>query len=563
MDLFREIRERVPMEESRRAVLGGEGKVGKGVRGVNEEKKWDIFSLSENGFKEYIFQLTSETVISAEAFTAAMAAAEPFVQQKRLELLRQQAKALGVSSKKFDGLRAAFCKGLEQRKKEKRKQEEEEARLLGNSPFWYSKGKIDETAFCTMFREYYGELRCINGQFYSIAGMVQEGEISQTIQEMISPYISSRLAAKTGDLIRALKNACYISPPAPEQDKIHVDGGYIDLKGAFHPELLFCMNRLNVKYDPKANAPKVWLDYLDALLDSEDIKTLQEYLGYCLLATTKAEKMLFLIGNGGEGKSVLGAVLADLFGSSSTFGSLHDLETNRFSLADLEAKLLFIDDDLSVNACPESKTQKSLVTAKAPLRLERKGQQSYNAPMYCRLIAFGNVPFTTLYDHSDGAFRRRIILTTKPKPPDRKDNRNLTEEIVRGKSGVFNWILEGLWRLIGNGWEFSTSQRTKANLEESKRENFNLIEFLEDKTALRLGNYQDKITSRNFYTAYERWCHINEKYPLKSKTVLFYLKQNENEYKIKYSKHILDENKGEARGFEGVKLLDRRLIYIP
>ena len=55
--------------------------------------------------------------------------------------------------------------------------------------------------------------------------------------------------------------------------------------------------------------------FLDGLLIPEDILTLQEYLGYLLIPSTKAQKMLVMTGKGGEGKS--------------------RIETNRFASAEL------------------------------------------------------------------------------------------------------------------------------------------------------------------------------------------------------------------------------------
>ena len=44
------------------------------------------------------------------------------------------------------------------------------------------------------------------------------------------------------------------------------------------------------------------------------ILTLQEYLGYLLIPSTKAQKMLVMTGKGGEGKSRIGLLLKKLFG---------------------------------------------------------------------------------------------------------------------------------------------------------------------------------------------------------------------------------------------------------
>ena len=77
---------------------------------------------------------------------------------------------------------------------------------------------------------------------------------------------------------------------------------------------------------------------------------MQEYLGYCLIPSTKGQKMLMLIGKGGEGKSRIGVVMNTIFGLNMNTTSIQKVETNRFARADLEGKLLMVDDDLDMNA---------------------------------------------------------------------------------------------------------------------------------------------------------------------------------------------------------------------
>ena len=57
---------------------------------------------------------------------------------------------------------------------------------------------------------------------------------------------------------------------------------------------------------PEASNPERWLTFLHELLDDADIPTLQEYLGYCLIPSTKGQKMMLIVGKGGEGKSRIG-----------------------------------------------------------------------------------------------------------------------------------------------------------------------------------------------------------------------------------------------------------------
>ena len=46
----------------------------------------------------------------------------------------------------------------------------------------------------------------------------------------------------------------------------------------------------------------MWLRFLSELLYPEDIPTLQEFIGYCLIPSNKGQRMMVIKGNGGEGK---------------------------------------------------------------------------------------------------------------------------------------------------------------------------------------------------------------------------------------------------------------------
>ena len=103
-------------------------------------------------------------------------------------------------------------------------------------------------------------------------------------------------------IIKALKLAAYADPLPLQCDRIHVANGTYFLDGTFTEEKEYCGNRLPVSYRADAPAPEHWLHFLSELLEPEDIPALQEYLGYCLIPSTKGQKMLMLIGKGGEGQ---------------------------------------------------------------------------------------------------------------------------------------------------------------------------------------------------------------------------------------------------------------------
>ena len=101
--------------------------------------------------------------------------------------------------------------------------------------------------------------------------------------------------------------------------------------------------------------------------------------------------MMLIVGKGGEGKSRIGLVLKRLMGDAASNGSVQKVENNRFARADLERRLLMIDDDMDMNALPKTNHIKTIVTAEAKLDLERKGVQSYQRDIYARFLCFATV----------------------------------------------------------------------------------------------------------------------------------------------------------------------------
>ncbi len=144
----------------------------------------------------------------------------------------------------------------------------------------------------------------------------------------------------------------------------------------------FCRNRLCVNYNPNASKPERWLSFLDDLLEDEDILTLQEFMGYCLINSTRAQAMLFIVGNGGEGKSRIGVVMYQLFGNSAYFGSINELASDKFLKANLIGKTVLIDDDMNFDGLRDTSFLKSLATSETPLTVQAKGKQGVQVMLH-------------------------------------------------------------------------------------------------------------------------------------------------------------------------------------
>ena len=380
---------------------------------------------------------------------------------------------------------------------------------MEEQPGWYNGQFLDEVGFCCDFICRH-PMVCVGGKFFSKEGRIHdENGIKKQIYEMLRPYLKSGLAKKCSNLLEMLRMEAYRDNLPVHEDMLHVANGTLFVKGEFTEHMEFCRNRLPVKYNPDAPQPVTWLHFLSELLEDKDILTLQEYLGYCLIPTTRGQTMMLLKGNGGEGKSRIGVVMQAMLGANLKNGSIAKVERSPFARADLEHELVMVDDDMKMEALKSTHYLKSLITAEMPMDLERKGEQSYQGEMYGRFLAFSNGDLESLYDHSDGFYRRQLILSVKKKPLDREDAPFLAD---------------------------------------------NVLLFLRSEGYIRL-KADSTITSADLYAIYCIWCNDNTYKPLAARTVSMTLKKHADEFGLEHDNHITNSLGKQVNGFWGIEAL--------
>ena len=439
---------------------------------------------------------------------------------------------------------------------EKKKQERE-------LPDWMlDKTTVNELKFCGAFTQKH-PMKCIGGRFFDYDGLVDENALGNEVYRMLRRGVWIGLSKKVVQIMDALRLYTYSEPIPPDMNFIHVQNGKLDLKGNFYPHREFCTNRLNICYDPSirngAYYPEQFMTFLLELLTPEDVVTLQEYLGYLLIPSTKGQKMMFLIGQGGEGKSRIGIVLREIFMDNMLTGNVHRIENDRFFRYNLKDRLLMVDDDMQMQALSSTGYIKNLVTAETPIDVEAKGKQSEQALLYTRLLCFGNGSPKTLYDKSKGFSRRMIILTTLPPPERRIIDPYIAEKFIAEKEKIFCWMYDGLLRLLANNYRFTISDRARQNVMETMQDNCNITEFLEDTDRVQYGENL-RVASSALYDSYYHWCEDNALTALKRETFVSWLRQNEAAYHIKYDLNI-PSGSSHVRGFKGIALKFKASTY--
>ena len=429
-------------------------------------------------------------------------------------------------------------------------------------PVWFDGKNINEALFCEEFLQTH-KIIFTNGAFFTPEGRVtDELPLRGEIFDELKCCAVSNIPRKISNIVELMKLAALEEDFPPESDRIHLSNGTLFLDGTFvegKPEIV--RNRFPMAYNPNAPKPVLWLKFLDGLLYSEDIPTLQEYIGYCLIPSNKGQRMMAIKGNGGEGKSQIGAVLGHLFGVNMKDGSIGKILENRFARADLEHILLCVDDDMRMEALRQTNYVKSIVTAQGKMDLERKGKQSYLGGMCARLLAFSNGDLQALFDRSDGFYRRQLVLTTKEKPAGRVADPDLAEKMKAEVEGILLWAFEGLQRLTANNFKFTESQRTKDNREAVKRDNNNIFDFLDSDGYIRR-KADMSASSKELYEAYQIYCTENNLPALKPRSFSEALIACQSRYNLEYCNNVTNAAGRRVRGFLGIEVLVRNNMSV-
>lgn len=426
-------------------------------------------------------------------------------------------------------------------------------------PIWtYGDGdsrKLNEKLFITEFVKEH-RVRCINGKLYSAEGAVRDGKAKQMILTEILPYIKTNHGDKAEKLLKGIKQYCYAEPPEPSLDKLHFRNGTLsrDENGLFtvwSDQKEFCINRIAAEYHPYAPDPVRFMRYLEEVYHADDRITLQQYCGYCLLPTTVLQKALFIIGAGGEGKSVIGAILNGILGESNCYNESISVLQKDFGVANVENKLLFVDDDLSEKALESARNFKNLVTNKTVISANKKFVQDNQFKSYVRFLCFGNFTLQALYDTSEGFTRRQLVLEAKPKDRNRIDDPFIDREIIGQEAdGVVLWLVNGLNELIRNHFKIYISERTRKVSDQIKRESDSVTLFLDECQDIRMSPELSAQTAR-LHEIYLDFCNENVITALKAKSFSSALRSKGKERGIRYNPNVFERGK-RARGYDGI-----------
>jgi putative DNA primase/helicase len=308
------------------------------------------------------------------------------------------------------------------------------------------------------------------------------------------------------NILHALKGLTYCDVEFSQ--KIAVENGLLDVETReLTPFTLeeMAFYQLETAYNKEA-VSEHWQEFLKQVLNPEDVPTLQEWSGYLLLPDYRFHKLLWIHGEGRNGKGVWQRTMEAILGEKNVSSlGLEEFDGNhRFAMERLYGKLF--------NPCSEPTTNRILQTAllkKATgqdlIEAEIKGKQKRVKFRNCAKITIIANKFPKVRD-STTAFRERRLFVKFPFEFIGKDCVTNLERVWLDdpleRMGILNWMLEGLQRLLANGC-FTESKSQEETEIAFERASDTISAFL---TEMAIFDKNLVTTRSDAYSAYKEYC---------------------------------------------------------
>jgi putative DNA primase/helicase len=274
----------------------------------------------------------------------------------------------------------------------------------------------------------------------------------------------------------------------------------------------FLTYQLPFIYDSDALAPR-FKQYLDEVLPDEQLqKILAEFIGYVFVKTDqlKLEKALILHGPGGNGKSVFFDIVNALLGPENV--STYTLESltnqNGYYRAKIANKLVNYGSEISTNM--QTAMFKQMVSGE-PVEARLPYGEPFTLNNYAKLV-FNCNELPTDVEHTNAFFRRFMIIPFEVMIPEEDQDKQLSKKIIDNElSGVFNWVLDGLKRVLKQKG-FSQSEVIEKRNNKYRKESDSVQMFISERGYSE--SMVDWTALKELYAKYKRYCEADGYYPV-------------------------------------------------
>jgi len=344
--------------------------------------------------------------------------------------------------------------------------------------------------------------------YYYKDGYYQENGISIIKEQatfLLDSFFRDHYVYETLSYIR---NSTYIEADQINNEWINLKNGLLNpITKEFkeHTPTIFCLQQLPIDYDINATCP-IWTEQLKSKCDPEwKYDLTQEIFGYCFLHDNRFEKAFLLYGEPKTMKSTTLYILIQLLGEENvTAMSLQYLTEDKHGPAFLFGCPANICPDLSARELKNTSVFLKVI-GQDPITYGKKFEQEITFSPFTKLIFSCNViPSTT--NKNNAFYRRWCLMEYNIQTPEDKVNPDMRELFLNELSGILNWSLEGLDRLLKNN-----KLSYPLSIEETK----DLYERNSDSISSFILNEIDcdydegELKKRDVYRNYKEYCKNN------------------------------------------------------
>lgn len=263
-----------------------------------------------------------------------------------------------------------------------------------------------------------------------------------------------------------------------------------------------------VTYDPAARAPR-FDAFMRRIQPGADIRDfLQRWYGLSMTALTGEQKLVFQYGMGANGKSVLIDTVARMMGDYASTAKIESLTgKNRRGGGDATPDLVPLMGARMVRASePEEgeRLQEGIIkelTGGEPMLIRALHSDFIETRPVFKLTISGNHK-PEIRGQDDGIWRRVLLVPFDVQIPKEERDRALGDKLWDERSGILNWMVEGLLAYLESGLREPTSvlDATKEYREES-----DLVGYFLTDACVVTGEASDSELARDLGHAFNFW----------------------------------------------------------
>jgi putative DNA primase/helicase len=268
----------------------------------------------------------------------------------------------------------------------------------------------------------------------------------------------------------------------------------------FNPEDLLTF-KLNFEYKPEADCP-LFRKFLGEILSPEVGSFMARLFGYALEGHGREQAYFIFHGIGKNGKSTLMETVTDIFGQHvitmqpDTLNGKKDGQV-RNDLARLAGKRIMLTSETRQGTVMDAPLLKQ-ITGQDVLTARLLFKEYFEFRPCCVPIIVTN--FMPVMSGDDMAMSRRLHIVSFQQVIQTMD-KQLPVKLLEEKSGIFNWMLQGLrdYRAQGLDVPNCISERSTAFMRLS-----NLIQSFADDCLVPVES--GKLYATHLYKGYSKWC---------------------------------------------------------